>query len=688
MSEHVEELHTTGCCSCCSKPSHVEEDSWLGEHRDEALMAASGSLIVLGFVLYLFENTFTAFSTMKAGLFVLAALIGLYAISPAVVHALKHRKIDMNILMSIAVIGAIFLGAYVEAAIVIFLDQVGEALEAYAMKRTRGSIRNLMSLAPQTAQVKVDGTFEEKSVEEIATGSVIRVLPGERIPLDGIVSEGLSAVDESPVTGESLPVDKTSGDTVYAGSLNTYSVLTITTTADASDSMLARIVSLVEGAQARRAPHEEFIDRFAAKYTPAVFVVALCIACVPPLWGLITSTDVGHWTRWVYSALTVLVISCPCALVISTPVSLVSGITRAARMGVLVKGGAVIDQASKVDTIAFDKTGTLTEGKPEVIALIPAPGVDKTTLLEAAYALEVNSTHPLAQSITAYVRSAAVASQLTLQEAEGLVEHTSCGVEGSVNGVRMRIGKEAFIDSWDAMVAPQAAHQGSSNEEAKALLAPQIHELQDRGATVLVIACEDQILGLVGLSDCLRKEASEAISGLSSYHLEILTGDNDKTAAFVGQQLGVTQIKARCVPQDKIDRVTELVDSGRVVAMVGDGINDAPALAGAHVGVTMGVASSDTALEVADVALMTEDLSLLATFFKLARKTMGVVRQNIVLAIAIKVLVLVLALFGKTAMWMAVFADTGVTVLVILNGMRLMLGSLPKKRTHRTPVNC
>ncbi|MEY8436911.1 cation-translocating P-type ATPase [Atopobiaceae bacterium 24-176] len=640
---------------------------WFAEHRAAVLLGASGALIACGAL------SEVAASPAAVWLYTGAALAGLAFILPLAAASVARRKADMNVLMSIAVIGALVmglveaLGGHVEAdtfrdaAIVIFLDQVGEWLEGWSMRRSRGSVEGLMELAPETAHVVgPDGQTKDVSLAGVEEGQEVRVLPGERVPLDGMVVAGDSSFDEAPVTGESVPQDKGPGAVVYGGSLNTVAPVTVRVTARADSGTLARIVSMVQGAQAQKAPYEAFVDRFAAVYTPAVVAVAaavgigvpLCLTLVSAL-GMAVAPD---WGAWIWRALTLLVIACPCALVISTPVSFVSAISRAARMGVLVKGGAYFDIGSKVRAVAFDKTGTLTAGAPEVVSVMPLGGMSRERVLALAAALERESTHPLA----AAVRAAAEAGASPVLEASDVRETAGNGMTGTVDGVPVLVGKPAFARS--------AAGLGAAAEEA-------VDAASAAGATALVVVADGTPAGVVAVADSVRATTPEAVARLHAMGIRdtvMLTGDNRRVAAVVAGEVGVSDVAAELLPDDKVARVEALRARGLTVAMVGDGINDAPALAAADLGVTMGAAASDTALEVADVALLSGDVEHLPSFFSLSRRCMAVVRENIAFAIAVKVAVLVLAVLGVAGMGAAIFADTGVALIVVLNGMRLM----------------
>ena len=647
--------------------------SWWDEHREVVLMAASGAGIAVGLVL----EFALALALPSVAVYTAAAVAGLVFVGPMAFAALGRRTADMNVLMGIAVAGALIMGFYElsqgmdfldtfrDAAIVIFLDQIGEWLEAWSMRRTRGSIEGLMALAPEVAHVVEGEVTGDVALDDVEEGWVVRVLPGERVPLDGTILEGDSSLDESPVTGESVPLDKGPGDAVFGGTLNTVAPLTVRVTDDADCGTLARIVNLVQGAQAERAPYESFVDRFAAVYTPIVVGVALAVGLGAPL-ALALFGQPVDWLGWIWRALTLLVIACPCALVISTPVSFVSAITRAAKLGVLVKGGAYLDIASKVDAVAFDKTGTVTEGRPQVESVVCAEGEGRDRALALAAALEANSTHPLAVAVVTAAEEAGVASALP---AVGVREIAGHGMEGVVCGETVRVGKPSYVR--EALGEPPAFASDA------------IAQIEAGGGTALGVvagsgACA-RLVGVLGLRDAVRDSSARAIERLGHagvVQTVMLTGDNERAARAVADSLGITTVRARLLPDDKLGAIKNLQQEGRTVAMVGDGINDAPALAQADLGITMGAAASDTALEVADVALLAGDLSALPAFLKLSKRTLRVVRENIAFAIGVKFAVMVLAVLGLAGMGAAIFADTGVALIVILNGMRLMVTRL------------
>ena len=640
------------------------ERSWWEEHRERVLMIISGVALGIGLILdHLAHNEPAAIP-----FYVIAAVAGLVFVAPMAIAALKRRTADMNVLMGIAVLGALIMGftgdpsVFGDAAIVIFLDQIGEWLEGWSMRRATGSIQGLMELAPDLTHVlEPDGSVEDAPTGEVEEGQLIRVLPGERVPLDGIIVSGASSFNEAAITGESVPADKTVGADVYAGSLNVQGVVDLEVTADDDCTTLARIVSMVQGAQAEKAPYESFIDRFAAVYTPLVVGAAIVVGIgVPLVLSVATGFSGQLWHDWIYRALSLLVVACPCALVISTPVSFVSALSRAARMGVLVKGGAFFDVASKVTAVTFDKTGTLTSGAPSVSEVVPFD-VTESELVSLAAALEANSTHPLARAVVAFADGRGIDAA----EATDVEEIAANGICATVAGERCRIGKLAFAEA-ELGVLPEAAREAALR-------------VASTGATALVVTRGNAVAGVIGVADTIRPATRPAMEELLSVakvqRLEMLTGDHTHAAEAIAEQVGLTAVSAELLPEDKVARIRELQAAGERVAMVGDGINDAPALAAAQLGITMGAAASDTALEVADVALLSDDISQLPAFFALAVRTMHIVQENITFAILVKALVFVLVIAGVAGMGAAVFADTGVALLVILNGLRLMIPS-------------
>jgi len=609
-------------------------------------IVAAGGLLLIGAAL-----SFTGASTNLARVFYGASIIlGGWPVFLAAWGSVRARVFgDINVLMSLAAIGAVFLGKWDEAATVFFLFALGEWLEAYTVDRTRGQLRGLMALAPPVARVLRDGVEVETPSRDIAPGTIIRLRPGERIALDGEVVGGLSSVNQAAVTGESIPVEKRSGDEVYAGTVNGEGMLDVRTTRAESESTVARIADMVQEAQARKAPTERYVDRFSAWYTPAVIAVAAGMAVFPPL--LLDQP----FRDWFYRALVLLVASCPCALVISTPVAIVSALGNAARRGILIKGGGPLELAAAVDTVAFDKTGTLTEGTPRVTEVFPAPGVDADALLSVAAALEAHSPHPLADAIRRHAREQGV----TPDEVEHFRTVPGLGVSGDVQGVPFWIGSLASV--MEAQV-PHPALEAAAQR------------MEEAGQTVVAVSTRSGPLGLIAVMDRPRPGVVghlESLREAGIRHIAMLTGDAPRAAAAVARQVGVDDVRAGLLPEHKRDVVAELERGGRV-AMVGDGVNDAPALATATVGIAMGAVGSDAAVEAADIALMGDDLDHVGEALALSRRTMRVIRQNVAFSILVKAAFLVAVFTGHATLWMAVVADMGASILVTLNAMRLM----------------
>ncbi|KAF0206990.1 MAG: copper/silver-translocating P-type [Actinobacteria bacterium] len=629
--------------------AELSPSSWWESNRTTVAIVASGALISLGWGLDALEVP-AAVAIIAYALSILAG--GTITWRRALV-SLKARMLDMNVLMTIAVIGAAAISQWQEGATVIFLFALGGWLESRSLARTRRSIRDLLAFEPELARVRRSGADVLVPPAEVLIGETLIVRPGERVALDGVIATGSSAFDEAPVTGESVPVDKTTGDRIFAGSLNTSGLVEVEVTAISTDSTLARIIFLVEEAQAAKAPSQQLVERFSRWYTPAVVGLAVFIAIVPPIAGALLGQPWGGFESWLYRALVLLVISCPCALVISTPVAIVSAITRASRDGILVKGGAFLETAAKVRAIAFDKTGTLTFGKPEVVEVFAE---EPQALLALAVSLEANSNHPLARAVVAHGEREGA----TLAPVAAFEELPGRGVAGVIDGRHIRL------------VSPSFASEIGDVAES---LATRIEHAEEAGRTVLVLIADSVALGYLAVADTVRPEAAPTAAALRAAgieHLVMLTGDNERTAAAVAGSAGLSGYHARLLPEDKTNAIRLLRERYGVVAMVGDGINDAPALAAADLGIVMGAAGSDTAVETADVALMRDDLSALPGFFALGRRTVANITQNVTLSIVVKFAVLVLAILGKATLWMAVFADTGVALIVIANGLRLL----------------
>lgn len=579
--------------------------------------------------------------------FIVAMAVGLVPIARrALFGALNGSPFTIETLMTVAAVGAVIIDASEEAAVVVFLFLVGELLEGIATGRARASIRALASLMPKTALLEVDGATKTVPAESLAVDAVVLVRPGDRVPADGIVLSGESAVDEAPVTGESVPKRKEEGDPVFAGTVNQEGVLRVKVTAAAADNTIARIIALVEEAQETKAPTERFIDRFSKYYTPGVMVVAALIAIIPPLLAG------AEWGTWIYRGLAVLLIGCPCALVISTPAAIAAALSAGARRGLLMKGGAVLENLGKVNRVAFDKTGTLTEGKPKVTDIVGVARDARETLRLAA-ALEVGSSHPLAVAVLAKAESEGV--PLTAASEASAVGGK--GVVGTLDGVRL------FLAS------PRAAAERVPLDDA---LSARIAALNDEGKTVSVLLAGDEIAGLVAMRDEPREDAKEGIAILRELGADsvMLTGDNARTAKAIAASLGM-EARAELMPQDKQRMVGEMRREGRFVAKVGDGINDAPALAAADIGIAMG-GGTDVALETADAAILHGRVKDVANMVALSRLTMNNIWQNIVMSLGLKGVFLVTTVLGITGLWPAILADTGATVLVTANAMRLL----------------
>lgn len=579
--------------------------------------------------------------------FVVAMFVGLVPIARrAIMAAFSGTPFSIEMLMTIAAIGAVFIGAGEEAAAVVFLFLIGELLEGVAAGRARASIQGLADLVPKTALVERGGNTVSVPADTLAVGDIILVRPGDRIPADGDVTEGTSEIDEAPVTGESTPKRKNAGDPVFAGTINTDGVLRIAVTATSSDNTIARVIRLVEEAQESKAPTERFIDGFSRYYTPGIMVVAALVAIVPPLFMG------GIWSEWVYKGLAILLIGCPCALVISTPAAIAAGLSAGARRGLLMKGGAVLETFRKVTAVAFDKTGTLTEGKPLVTDIVSF-GLPEHDVLSLAAALETGSSHPLAVAILDRAKADAVAV-LPSTAAKAV---SGKGVEGTVGGKAVFLGSPQAV----AATAPLSAEQTAA-----------IAALNDQGKTVSLVVVDGTLAGLLAMRDEPRADAERGLAVLKEQGIKavMLTGDNSRTAKAIASKLGI-EPRAELLPQDKQRIVGEMQRSGLTVAKVGDGINDAPALAAADIGIAMG-GGTDVALETADAAILHGRVIDVANMVDLSKTVMNNIRQNIGVALGLKAVFLVTTIIGLTGLWPAILADTGATVLVTANAMRLL----------------
>lgn len=564
--------------------------------------------------------------------------------------ALKNRNLNINALMSIAVTGAILIGQWPEAAMVMFLFTVAELIEARSLDRARNAISGLMQMTPEQATVlQADGNWREQEVKSVELGARVRVKPGERIALDGAVVSGSSTIDQAPITGESLPVEKTVGDKVFAGTINQAGSLEYTVTAAANNSTLARIIHAVEQAQGARAPTQRFVDQFSKIYTPAVFVFALAVAIIPPLFMG------AAWFDWIYRALVLLVVACPCALVISTPVTIVSGLAAAARKGILVKGGVYLEGGFKLDYLALDKTGTITHGKPvqtDYLSLDPTADASAPAI---AAALAGRSDHPVSLAIA----NAAVDKDFAALTVDNFAALGGRGVKGDINGQTYHLGNHRLAEEL-GLCSPQ--------------LEEKLFALEKQGKSVVLLLDKSGPLALFAVADTVKETSREAIRQLHALGVKtlMLTGDNVHTAQAIAAQVGIDEARGDLLPTDKLQAIEDLYKQGHRVGMVGDGINDAPALARAEIGFAMAAAGTDTAIETADVALMDDDLRKIPAFISLSRNTASILKQNIALALVIKAIFLAVTFAGLATMWMAVFADMGVSLLVVFNGLRLL----------------
>lgn len=637
----------SGCSSC----EHCHEESSLPQGT---LVASAGILTGVGLLLDWF---FPGLGKLATTAFALATLAGGLLVFPAAWGALKKLRLDINVLMAVAVVGAWLIGEGAEAASVVFLFSLSELLESWASGRARKAVDSLLKLSPPTAIVRnADGKEEEIPVAEVAVGREVLIRSGSRIPLDGEVVSGNSTVNQAPITGESMPVEKKSGDPIYAGTVNAEGSLVVRVTKPASESTLARIIQLVGEAEENKPPTQRFIDRFATIYTPAVFAIAILVALVPPLlFG-------QPWLYWVYRSLVLLVISCPCALVIATPVSIVSGLTALARRGVLVKGGVHLEEVGKLRALAVDKTGTITQGKPQVVGITPVGELSEEQVLRAAAAINTHSEHPLATAIVENARSRGIA----FDPASDYASVTGQGARATVEGHPYFIGNHRM------------AHEtGICTPEVEEILAT----IEAKGQSLAILGhlphdgCKGRILGIIAIADTLRPEVVEALRLIHAAGIEkviMLSGDNQRTASAIAKQAGIDEAIGDLMPDQKVEHVRKLVSQYAHVGMIGDGVNDAPALAVASVGFAMGAIGSDTAIETADIALMKDDLTRVAETVILGRRTLRVIRFNVAFALGIKAIVLALAFAGIAGLWLAILADTGATLLVIMNSLRLL----------------
>ncbi|MDP7149416.1 MAG: cation-translocating P-type ATPase [Paracoccaceae bacterium] len=633
--------------------------------RQKFFTALSGGFWAAGFGFHIVESGFQGAIGLFAGhgeaamplaeslLFLAAIVFGAWLVAPKAVSSARRLSPDMNLLMVVAVTGAIFLGEYFEAATVAFFFSLSLYLESWSVGRARNAVAALLDLAPPTARViREDGSEADVLAAQVAVGDRFVVRGGDRIPLDGEVTDGIGGVNQAPITGESALVTKEPGDEVYAGTINGDGTLTVRATKPASDTVLSRIIRMVSEAHSRRANVEQWVTKFARVYTPIVMVLAIVIAVLPPLaFG-------GAWDYWFYNALVLLVIACPCALVISTPVSIVAALASSARNGVLIKGGAYVEAPGRITALAMDKTGTITEGEPEVASVHPLGGTSERDLLEAAAALEARSSHPLARAILARAQIAGIGGDA----AEETRTVPGRGVEGTFGGRAIWLGSDRF--------AAEKGAGGALPEELR-------ERIEGAGSTLVAVGDGEKLLGVLELRDRIREDARGIVARLHAQGVRtivMLTGDNERTARAVAAEVGIDEVRAELLPDQKVAALEDLVASHTMVAMIGDGVNDAPAMARAHFGIAMGAIGSDAAVETADIALMTDDIGKVPWLIGHSRRTMWIIRQNIGLSLATKAVFVGLTAFGMASMWGAIAADVGVSLLVVMNALRLLNG--------------
>ncbi|MDP2520574.1 cation-translocating P-type ATPase [Shimia thalassica] len=625
--------------------------------------ALSGGFWAAGFLYHLFETGISgaigifsghgesAMPMVEVALFAAAILFGVWLVAPKAWSSARRLSPDMNLLMVVAVAGAIGLGEYFEAATVAFFFSLSLFLESWSVGRARNAVSTLLDLAPPTARViNDDGTEADVPAAAIAIGTRFIVRGGDRIPLDGEVVEGAGAVDQAPITGESALVPKETGDEVYAGTINGEGTLTVLATKAASDTVLSKIIRMVGDAHSRRAEVEQWVTKFARIYTPVVMVLAILIALVPPL------VLGGDWGFWFYNALVLLVIACPCALVISTPVSIVASLAASARNGVLIKGGAYVEAPGRTTALAMDKTGTITMGEPEVSAIYPLDGISAHELMARAVALEARSSHPLARAIL----SRAELDGIQIVAAEDTRTVPGRGLEGQFDGQPIWLGSDRFAEEKGLGSAVPAELRDA---------------IEGAGSTLVAIGDTSGVNGVLELRDRIRPDAKGIVARLHAQGVStivMLTGDNSATARAVAAEVGIDEVRAELLPEDKVAAIEELVASHTTVAMIGDGVNDAPAMARAHYGIAMGAVGSDAAIETADIALMTDDLGKVPWLIGHSRRTMSIIKQNIGLSLATKTAFVVATAFGMASMWGAIAADVGVSLLVVANALRLL----------------
>jgi len=648
----IEQIESAGAFDGIKvKQNDFSKDSkqafWKKRQNIEAFIAFI--FILIGLVLQYYLGKSNPF---PIGAFILSAIIGGYDLFRTGIRNLSKFQFDMNTLMTIAIIGAIFIGEWMEGAVVVLLFAISEALEAYSVDKARNSIQSLMNIAPNKALIRKNNSVIVLPVEQIAINDIMIIKPGEKIAMDGEVIEGKTTINQAAITGESMPVAKSVGDEVFAGTLNEEGSIEVKVTKLVEDTTLAKIIHLVEEAQTEKAPAQLFVDKFAKYYTPAIMVLALLVAIVPPL---LFSMD---WSEWIYLGLATLVVGCPCALIISTPVAIVTAIGNAAKHGVLIKGGIHLEETGRLKVVAFDKTGTLTVGRPAVTNIIPVGQITENEILQIAMTIEQYSQHPIATAILE--RSNKL--QIAPLQSGNFQSITGKGAKTTINNRTYYIGNKRLFKEMNAITI---------NDE----IVQQINDLENLGNTVMMLGTRENILGIIAVADQIREESKSIIERLYQLGIQktfMLTGDNELTANAIASEVDITDVKANLLPEDKLNVIKNLQEKHKRVAMVGDGVNDAPALATASIGVAMGGTGTDTALETADIALMSDDLHKLPYTISLSRRALNIIKQNITFSLGLKIIALLLVIPGWLTLWMAIIADVGATLLVVLNSMRLM----------------
>ncbi|MGB9936982.1 MAG: heavy metal translocating P-type ATPase [Methanobacterium sp.] len=634
--------NTSYSCGCgCSEVVFKEKES-IWDKKNLFIIISSAVLLPVGLYLDYFTNQ----ELLAEAIFLAVIIISGYKLIKNGIMGLLKGNFSMNLLMTIAVLGSFAIGSGAEGAVILFLFYIAEFLESYAGKKARKSIETLLKLAPETATIKRNGKNKDLHVADVNINDILVIRPGDKIPLDGTVINGISTVNQAAITGESMPVTKSEGDSVFAATLNEEGYLEVRVTKKSNETILSKIIALVRDSQKRKSPTETFIEKFAKYYTPAVILIAAAVAVVPTLiFGQPLET-------WIYRALVLLVISCPCAFLLSTPVAMVSGVTSGTRNGVLIKGSKYVEEMKNIDTLVFDKTGTLTEGKLEVTDVIALNNYSKNEIIQIAGSLESKSKHPIAKAVTKHAEGL----DIDFKDIVDFESITGNGIKGKINGKLFYIGKKSLF---------------KNDPEFPEKL---IQKLQNEGKTVIILGNDMHVIGLIGLMDKIRPASRKTIQWLKERNIKtvMLTGDNESAAKAVSSKIEIDEYYSGLLPEDKVKIINELLNKGASIAMVGDGVNDAPSLARANVGIAMGAVGSDVAIETADIALMHDDISKIKYLINLSRKTMSVVKQNVYSAIIIQIFLAAFAVLGFVSLWIAVtFGDVGLTIAVILNALRI-----------------